>query len=439
MAYIDKYRNYLESVPDVIERCRASGKRPVLAYTSNLDAIVEWDVESFNRLLAQYLEEEPSCEEGETVGNMRDFAKIVSYYAVNGLGGEVEITSGGVIERLKDYFDIYYGLGGTCAQGAAALGTLGVPVLIHITDQSPEVAAWLDDKEIESVKGRRSVPIRECVAEEKPVIHLIIQYDKGDVIRCGDKEYEVPVSNRLIMGYDKVHKVMPVRQDFLEYLEEHAGMMCSYDISGFNAIVEPEVLKERIGQLALHYRTLRTRNPRLKIYFESAHFISAGCRDLLYDTLAGHMDIMGMNEEELVNLAGKKSHPVDKDDIRSVIKGLDYMLELYPVKGIVMHSKDYALYYGDMMEGVDVEMGLTLGSLMSGTRARIGRYGTMDDCRESLKLPLSPTGTGFAQTLGEMDLKHEAVLVPSRYMEKPRYTIGLGDTFVAGMQLCFMQ
>ena len=438
MAYIDKYRNYLESVPDVIERCRASKKRPVLAYTSNLDAIVKWDVDSFNRLLERYLEEEPCCEEGEAVGSMQDFAKIVSYYAVNGLGGEVEITSGGVIERLKDYFDIYYGLGGTCAQGAAALGTLGVPVLIHITDRSREVAKWLEDKRIESVNGHRSVPIKECVTGEKPLIHLIMQYDKGDVIRCGDREYEVPVSNRLIMGYDKVHKVMPVRQDFLEYLEEHAQMMCSYDISGFNAIVEPEVLKERIGQLAKHYRTLRSRNPQLKIYFESAHFISAGCRDLLYDTLAGHMDIMGMNEEELVDLAGKKACPVDKDDIRSVIKGLDHMLELYPVKGIVMHSKDYALYYGEMMEGVDVEMGLTLGSLMSGTRARIGRYGTIDDCRESLKLPLSPTGIRFAQALDEMELQHEAVLVPSRYMEKPRYTIGLGDTFVAGMQLCFM-
>ena len=350
----------------------------------------------------------------------------------------MEITSGGVIERLKDYFDIYYGLGGTCAQGAAALGTLGVPVLIHITDRSREVAAWLDDKRIESVNGRRSVPIKECVTGEKPLIHLIMQYDKGDVIRCGDREYEVPVSNRLIMGYDKVHKVMPVRQDFLEYLEEHAQTMCSYDISGFNAIVEPEVLKERIGQLAKHYRTLRSRNPQLKIYFESAHFISAGCRDLLYDTLAGHMDIMGMNEEELVDLAGKKAHPVDKDDIRSVIEGLDHMLELYPVKGIVMHSKDYALYYGEMMEGVDVEMGLTLGSLMSGTRARTGRYGTMDDCRDSLRLPLSPTGTRFARALDEMELQHKAVLVPSRYIEKPRYTIGLGDTFVAGMQLCFM-
>jgi len=29
------------------------------------------------------------------------------------------------------------------------------------------------------------------------------------------------------------------------------------------------------------------------------------------------------------------------------------------------------------------------------------------------------------------------VAVPSRYMERPRYTIGLGDTFTAGVQICF--
>ncbi len=146
-----------------------------------------------------------------------------------------------------------------------------------------------------------------------------------------------------------------------------------------------------------------------------------------------------MNEEELVDLTMKKAHPVDKESLESVLAGLDYLLELYPVKGIVMHSKDYSLYYGEAMEDIDLEMGLTLGNLMSGTRARIGRYGTQEECRESLKLDLSPTGVKFAEQLTAMELKHTAILVPSRYMEKPRYTIGLGDTFVAGMQMCFVK
>ena len=148
---------------------------------------------------------------------------------------------------------------------------------------------------------------------------------------------------------------------------------------------------------------------------------------------------MGMNEEELVDLAKKKEYELDKNDIESVLSALDYLLELYPVKGIVMHSKDYALYYGAQMEEIDLEMGLTMGNLMSATRARIGHYGTQAECRETLGVNLSPAGLEFAEEISKMKPKHTAILVPSRYMEKPKYTIGLGDTFVAGMQMCFVK
>lgn len=439
MAYQDKYLAYLEAVPGVVERCNETGNRPVLAYTSNLDAIVKWDVDSFNSLLEKYLKDEPSFAEEESVDNMEDFARIVTYFAINGYGGEVDITSGEVIEELKKYFEMQHGLGGTCAQGAAALGAMGMPVMVHITDRSKEVLEWMDYEGMESIKGEERVPLAQCVSGDEPLIHLIMQYTKGDVIRANGKEYEIPLSNRLIMGYDQVHKIMPVQKDFLEYMETHAENMYSYDVSGFNAIVSLDVLKERLCELEKHYQILKEKNPDLKIYFESAHFISPKIRDYLYSVLAGYVDIMGMNEEELVDLTKKKEHPVDKDDIVSVLSGLDYVLELYPVKGIVMHSKDYALYYGEPMEGTDLEMGLTLGNLMSGTRARIGRYGAQEDCRESLELELSPTGVEFAEKINKMDLKHTAILVPSRYMEKPRFTIGLGDTFVAGMQMCFVK
>ena len=31
----------------------------------------------------------------------------------------------------------------------------------------------------------------------------------------------------------------------------------------------------------------------------------------------------------------------------------------------------------------------------------------------------------------------DTILVPTRYIDKPKYTIGLGDSFVGGVQLCF--
>lgn len=439
MAYQDNYEKYLGQVPAVIQRCRQTGKRPVMAYTSNLDVVVQWDPGYFQKLLDRYMKAEPVYQKEETIDSMEDFVRILSYYAIHGFGGEVEITSGKVVEMLKEYFPLKYGLGGTCAQGAAALGAMKVPVLIHVTDQAEEVLEWLDYEGVESIKDGKRVPIMACVSGETPAQHIIFQFTKGDILEICGKKYEVPVSNRLITDYDQIHKIMPVKQDFLRYLEENAENMYSYDISGFNAIVSLDVIKERLEELKAHYKVLKSRNPDIKVYFESAHFISAKVRDYLYEDLSPYWDIMGMNEEELVDLMLGRGMEVDQDDLVSILEGLDAVLKLYPVKGIVMHSKDYALYYGEPMEGVDLEMGLTIGNLMSGTRARIGRYGTQEECRETMSLSLSPVGVRFAEQAAKMDLKKKLVLVPSRYMEKPRYTIGLGDTFVAGMQICFVK
>lgn len=439
MAYKDNYRKYLEAVPDIVEQCRQSGRRTILAYTSNLDAIVKWDVSKFNEVLDCYLNEEPSFTEEENIDSMNDFARIVSFFAIHGYGGEVDITSLEVVDQIQKLFQIQYGLGGTCAQGAAALGAMEVPVVAHITDRSKEVIEWLDYPGVEGIKDMEIVPISECACEEAPLLHFIVQFTKGDIIRANGTEYEVALSNRIIMGYDQVHKVMPVQTNFLSYLESHAREVCSYDISGVNAIVDMEIMEERVEELLKHYEILKSQNQEMKIYYESAHFISPKIRDYVYSKLADCVDIMGMNEEELVDLTQKKERPIDKDDLESVLAGLDYLLDIYPVKGIVMHSKDYALYYGEEMKNVNLEMGLTLGNLMSGTRARIGRYGSPEDCKGTLQLPLSPVGVAFAEKIVSLNLKHKAMLVPSRYMEKPECTIGLGDTFVAGMQICFLR
>ena len=439
MTYQDKYLEYLESVPEVSRRCKETGNRMVLAYTSNLDAIARCDEANFNRLLEKYLKGEPSYVEEEPVETMEDFARVISYFAIHGLGGEVDITSGAVVKELGEYFEMSYAFGGTCAQGAGAIAAMEVPVMVHFTDESEEVITDIKYEGIESVKDGKRVPLKECISGEEPLLHLIMQYSKGDVLRIHGKEYTIPISNRLIMQYDEVHKVMPVKKDFMQYVEDHAEQICSYSVSGFNAILDMDIMKERAMQVKKHYEIVKAKSPGTIIYFESAHFFSTRIRDYLYTELADCVDILGMNEEELIDLTAKMSYPVDRDNMESIIQGLDYILEQYPAKGVVIHSKDYSLYYGAAMEGIDLEKGLTLGNLMSGARARVGHHASMEECRGNLALGLSPTGVDFAERLEHMDTRHTAILVPSRYMEKPRYTVGLGDTFVAGMQMCFVK
>ena len=131
----------------------------------------------------------------------------------------------------------------------------------------------------------------------------------------------------------------------------------------------------------------------------------------------------------------------DKEDLNSILAALDCLLTRYPAKGIVMHTKDYSMYYGQRLPGVDFEKGLALGNLLSATRARTGRYGSREDCMETLEtIPLSPAGLKMAAALkGAEPIGRFVTLVPTRYMEHPKVTIGLGDTFMAGMLTAFIQ
>ena len=98
------------------------------------------------------------------------------------------------------------------------------------------------------------------------------------------------------------------------------------------------------------------------------------------------------------------------------------------------------MYFGRPLPGVALAKGLALGNLMSGTRARTGRYGTKKDCLETLETEaLSARGREMASALAGMPTDEHCVqLVPTLRMEKPRCTIGLGDTFTAGMLTAFI-
>ena len=439
MNYQDMYQQYYRQVPSDIEKYKSNTGRFVIGYTSDLDVVVRYDAEVFGEILSAYLKEAPSLKKNDVIDSMEAFARIVSYYMIHGLGGEIDISSLQVCEYIERRFESEFALGGTGAQEAAALGAIGFPAIVHITDRSKEVSRRMDGVGLKVVTKDGVVPIMEGAADVLPVRHIIFQYSKGEKLVINGTEYEVPVSNRLIIDYDRIHKYLPIDTEFLDYCEANAKDLLAYSVSGFNGIVDADIMEKKSDELVTHYKRVKERNPACMIYLEGAHYLNPRVKDLVFEKMAGYVDILGMNEEELVEHTRKFGMNTDKDDLASVLNGLALMISKYPVTGIVMHTKDYSMYYGKQIDGVDLEKGLTLGNLMSGTRARTGRYGSYEDCRDTLCLPLSEVGVSFAERLADIDMKECVYIVPSRYMEHPRYTIGLGDTFVAGFLISFVK
>ncbi len=439
MEYVDHYEKYLSEINEDIAYCRENGKRVVFGYTSNTDVLLTYHEEDVNRLLAAYLKEEPFIKEDDVIDSMETFARYIAYFMMNGLGGEADISDYQVVEYLLTHFEHSFSLGGTAAQGAAALASTGMPLLVHISDRSEEVCTMMTYPGLNTVRDGKVIPITG-IQQGAPVYHIVFSFTKGDKFRIGGQEYEVPVANRVILDYDTIHKDINVDKGFIDYLEEHASDVISYNLSGYNAIIDKELALARLRQLTGHYKRMKEKNPDCMIYFESAHYLSPKVKYIVYQEISPFINIMGMNEEELVAHTREHGVSIDKDDLKDVIRGMDVIIEKYRVNGIIMHTKDYSMYYGEDLKRVNLEKALTLGNLLSGTRARVGHYGTLAECAESIqKMPLSETGIRFAKELANLHLKKMAALVPSRYIEKPVCTIGLGDTFVAGVQFAFIR
>ena len=437
MAYQDRYEAYLGQIPEDIAYCKSTGRSHVFGYTSNYDVVLKWDIDGYNRILQEFLKEEPRAQAGDTIDTMEDFARISSYCLMKGIGANFDITSLEVCNYLQEHFRSEPALGGTCAQGVAALAAMGFPMAAHLTDKCREVCEMMDAPGVQVVKGGRLVPIMEGASQEAPVYHMILQFSKDDRIRIHGKEYAVPLSNRLILFYDRIHKTVPIDADFFDYWDAHAEDISSYLVSGFDAVIDTAVMENRLDQLSRHFENMRRKNPDFIAYLEGAYYMNPQVKEMLFKRMAPYVNIVGTNEEELVAQNEGYGLETDITDIESVIRGIEALMSRCGIRGVVLHTKDYSLYYGEKLQGIDMEKGLTMGNLMSGTRARIGKYGTVEECRETLNLGLSPVGLAFHERLESLETSGQAVLVPSRYLEHPKYTIGLGDTFVAGVHTCF--
>lgn len=440
MHYQDLYRQCLDCIPHQIRKCYDSGKRSALGYTSDLDVLIRWDINTFNELVDKYLHEKPSFQSGDVLTNTNDFVRVVCYLILKGVGGEIDIKSSDVCAMITNRFDCTYALGGTSAQGSAALACVGIPTLMQISDRSEAVCSFLDYPEISMISSQgKVVSVMEMISGLAPVKHFILQYNKGDVLRVGGSEHIIPLSNRLIMDdHDDMHKLLPVDSIALEYLETHAEEISSYNISGFNSIVSQEVLKNTVQRMSKHYQQMKQANPDCVLYLESAHYLNPKGRELVYKGFAPFLDALGMNEEELSDLANVNGQNFVWNNMTSLLSTLEIIHEAYPAKGLVIHTKDYAVYYGWPHKNVNMEKALCCGNLISGTRARIGHYGSVKDCEETLAIPLSAVGLEMAKNMPSEHKGRMVRIVPSCYIENPLTTVGLGDTFVAGMQIAFI-
>ena len=433
-----KYYEAYEALDRTIQARIEKECYPAMGYTSNLDLLCDFNTKRLNELLKENMPEAVLAQmrAASKIQTMQDLLETMVYYCSHGIGGEVDVEN---VELVKSTFDFKYGMGGTAVQAAMALDSVGCPSIVHLTDDSKEVCDILDTLGVYTVsQGGELVHTDKISQTHEQEPHFIIQFKKDDKICLGEQELVIPCSNRLILTKITVNEYVPFSEAYLKWIEENAGKVSSNVLSSFNALLSPELLKERLDFAKRHLAVYKENNPEGVVFFEDAHFHSIDVKKLCLETVCPSVDILSMNEEELNHTLNDIYHiKVDTEDIISCVEGARSIRSMFGVrKGVIIHTKDYSMYVGDSLKA-DIERGLIYGNMLATAKANNGWYGTREQIKEVLEFDFSERGMKNYQILKESRYAQEAVLIPSKYIDTPRFTIGLGDSFVGGVQMCF--
>ena len=437
MSIEQKYENTYKSMNRVIKQRREARRYTALGLTSNLDLLCDFHIQKLNALLEQHHPELDGnqIEAHRQIHSLKEMLETIVFFCMKGIGGEVEFED---IHYMKEAFQWTLGMGGTGVQAALALDMLNSPSVVHLTDNSKEVCEILDRDSIFCVsQNGKLISTMEVEQDAPQEIHCIVQFQKGDKIHVGSTEIVIPESNRLIFTKMTVNTRVPFYEPYFHYIEKEAKHFSSIVISSFNEIEDERLFDEKIKYLQKHIHAYKANNAKGIVFFEDAHYHTYAIKEQCMKQLYSFMDIVSLNEEELIYTLQKCGIQKNVNRIIECIEGVQCLREKFCIqKGMIVHTKDYAMYVGDALD-VDIEAGLIYGNLLATTKAICGWYGTYKQIGETMKLQLSAYGMQQRDIIRRSVYKENVILVPSKYIDKPKYTIGLGDSFVAGVQMCF--
>lgn len=429
----DRYGEVIEKYHRFSLSEKARGRFFACALQSNPDYVLNWDVQRFQELLDRYslniyttpLNQDPP----ESTESVTELLRSVLQYMLKGEGACIKLKSAATANELMQILTGKEALGGTGAQGAAALASFGFPVLVHLSDRSPDVLRILTEASSETVEGERRIPVSELQEKSQNIIHMILQYNAGDQVCFNGKSCLLPRSNRLIIVADEYHGRIPVHADFFSYCVDHVEDMSSLLLSGLDAISDEAILNQRLEDLSHYCRALKVQKPDLPIYFEAAHYYSEKSFLRTLKKLLPLVDVFGLNEDEFASL--NQGVPFEL----SILPGqLENLRRRLAVPAICFHTQYFSAFALERAADPALEEALMMGQAFSGSKAAFDRYASAEDCRRYARLPLSREGLEQIRSIKTDQKNGHFLAIPAKDIGNPKTTIGLGDCFAAGVQ-----
>jgi ADP-dependent phosphofructokinase/glucokinase len=300
-------------------------------------------------------------------------------------------------------------VGGTGPQASWSLAVAGARSVLALRDRSAEQLAVIDPRTGICVDGA-IVPAGSVAPSGAPtkLPHCILEFTAG----TSHAGLTVPRSSRIILRFGD--EPIECDEQFLSMTTVLTSASAAGLLSGLNALADDnEAERSWLAALARAWSD----GGLPVIHHELAEFPTP---ERLRDTATmGLATSLGMSLSELFMLAGPAGDPRLLARDVAVMSG---------ARRVIVHADDWALavHREDPGHARDV---LLAGNAFAAARARIGQPSpVLDPAPEASYTdrlpPDGPLGDGW-----------QATSVPAPHLPRPAGTVGLGDTFVAGILL----
>lgn len=437
----------------------------ISAFNANIDAVIKFSGEKIENILRADSFDSSSLDKS---GLTRIHSKE------DALRGIIKCFTGGIAEEwLIENEDVYHWLnehigfdklqmGGQGGIVANAMAVCGVnPVYVHCASLPEQQAKlFLDLPNLLSVDDQGIMKkLFDISRSEIPLIHWIIEFDKGDKLNYNGKNITCPKSNRFIATFDPLNFKLAIDKPFAEAFNDGKKAPFEYIIlSGYQMLQEnlADGLKgvDRIDESINIVEKWLTATPDHIMHFEVASTQDRMIRKYLLDKLAVKSDSIGFNERELIDMLdviGEEELATlcDRDtSSANLFKGMLKVRKYTKCPRLQLHM--FGLYITLQNKGFKISPeknrnGMQLAAVIAAAKAGTGAINSKEVLLWAADKEVSHAGLTELKKLSDLVDKEispnklmeqgifsndeiEIIAVPTIIIDNPVTLVGMGDT-----------
>lgn len=443
-----------ETVPDSLKNVK-NIKTAATAFNTNVDAVIKFSGEKLLKLINEYklsLNDLSNIKEAK-LKEPEDAIKGIFKCFSRGIAEEWLTEDTKVYDWLVE--NIGYDrlqMGGQGGIVANILGVTGIQKVYAHTNSLPKLQAeqFLKlDNIISFDKNGKEKPAHNVDRNtDIPLIHWIIEFDKGDSFELEGKKIVCPKSNRFIATYDPLNFNLVKDEAFIKELEKTPIEFIV--LSGFHALSEDKnglaLIKESLPLI----KDWSKFNKEGVLHLEIASTQDVSVRKSIVNDVAPIANSIGVNEREVIDVLEvigqeKLAEKCDKDThsvnlfegvlaIKKHIKCPRVQLHMFGLY-LTVQDKDFKISPKANLKGME------LAATIAASKAGTGHVNTKENLLWAYGREVSDVGLeelkSLAEYIGDEKLLEtgigsykglDVIAIPTILIEKPITLVGMGDT-----------